>query len=117
MSFILQANSSDQVTLEPEFDFAKKDVKIENQHRARAGDRTVFFWASYKRISFSIRYVNSMTMSRVNEWWENNINLQFYEQGTTDITSCQLTNRSLPIGEFIKPHIDQFEGRIELEEY
>lgn len=117
MSFILQASSSSQVTLEPEYDFTQQDAKIENQHRTRSGDLTRYQWGRYKRIKFSVRYVSSNDMSMVNDWWRENTELQFYEEGTTDITSCMVSNKSLPIGERIKPHLDQYEGRVELEEY
>jgi hypothetical protein len=117
MSFILQANSSSQVTLEPEYDYARTDAKIENEHRTRSGDRYVYNWGRYRRIKFSIRYVDSATMNIVNNWWRNDTKLEFYEQGTTDITSCQLTNSTIPIGEFVRPYTNLFEGRVELEEY
>lgn len=117
MSFILQATSSDQVSLEPEFDYARKDTKIENIHRTRSGDRYVYKWGEYRRISFSVRFINSATTNSINDWWTENTFLEFYEEGTTDITSCQLANKTLPIGEFIKPYLTKFKGRLELEEY
>lgn len=117
MSFILQASSASQVSLEPEYDYGRSDSKIENIHRTRSGDRYVYKWGEYRKFKFSIRYVTSADQSTINDWWRNNTLLQFYEEGSTDISSVQLVNRSLPVGELIKPYIDQYEGRLELEEY
>ena len=117
MSYILQASSSDQFSFEPEYDFVKSSAKIENMHRTRSGDRYVYKWGEYVRFKMSVKYVSSENASMVNDWWSENTALQFYEEGSTDITSCQITNKNTPFGEFVKPHNDLFEGRLELEEY
>jgi hypothetical protein len=117
MSFVLQANSNSQVFLEPEYDFSKSTAKIENVHRTRAGSRYVYKWGEYTRFKFSLRFINSADMSTLNEWWSTNAQLEFYEEGTLDITSCQISNATLPIDKFIAPYMDRFKGKIELEEY
>ncbi len=115
MPFILQADSNTQVTLEPEFDYKDSSAKIENMHRTRDGSLFKYYWGDYTRIKFTIRFVNSETKEQINDWWLNNTELEFYEEGTTDVSTVLITNKAKPIDQFIRPYTDKFRGRIELE--
>ena len=117
MPFILQSDSNTQVNLEPEFDFKDSSTKIENQHRTRDGSLFKYFWDEYPRIKFTIRFINSAQTKQINEWWSNNTELEFYEEGTTDVSSVLITNKTKPVDQFIRPYTDKFQGRIELEGY
>lgn len=117
MAYRLFVNSSNGVTLYPEWDYTENDKKIEDRHRTRSGAEYVYKWGGYRQRKFSVRYVDSATMAIVNSWWNSNTPLLFMKEGDTDITSCYLTNRDKPISKFIKPYDTLFEGVIELGEY
>ncbi len=117
MAFILQISSTQQLSFDPEYDYQEDHRKIEHRHRARSSDQYIYHWATYRRLRFSVEYVNSEFMSVINSWWESNTGLQFYEQGSPDVSSVKIANRGKPISKRIRPYNDQFMGTIELEGY
>ena len=113
----LFVNSSTGVSLYPNWDYKESDRKIENRHRTRSGRMYVYKWAQYKQIKFSVEHVDSATMCAVNSWWGGNENLLFKLDGSADITSCRLVNKSKPIGKRVEPYLDEYKGVILLETY
>lgn len=101
----------------PEFDYTQQDRKIENVHRTRAGGRFVYKWGDYFIAKFSVRYVSSEQHAIVNSWWSENTQLLWMVDTGAIVESVQIVNRQLPIGEFILPHNDLYQGAIELETY
>lgn len=117
MSFLLFPSSGNHVTLEPEWDFDRKDGKVENEHITRAGKRYVYRWGSYYKASFSLTFVNSSTAAIINSWWDSNTKLLFMESGATQIYSVMLVGKELPLGSFQKPYTNLFRGKIDLQGY
>ena len=117
MAWILQASSASQVSLEPEYSYKDSAVKIENRHRTRDGSQYKYRWGKYDKIKFTVRYINSETQSVINTWWDTNVRLEWYEEGSIDVRSVYINNKNKPIDMFIRPYYDKFQGTIELEGY
>jgi hypothetical protein len=115
--YILYVDSTNGVSLYPEWDYARNDKKVENTHYTRSGRRYNYIWAVRGRIKFSVEHVDSSTAAVVNSWWASGQKLLFKRVGTTDIMSCQLVNRSTPIGKYVEPYMDELKGVVELETY
>lgn len=115
--FRLFVDSSNGVDIDPEYDLVFQDTKIEDRHRARSSDAYVYKWGEYKRIKFSVSYVDSSFKAIVNSYWSSNTNLLFMEVGASAVYSVRLMNKELPVGKYIKPYTDLFRGVIELEGY
>jgi hypothetical protein len=117
MAYRLFVDSSNGVTIEPEWDFKYQDKKIEDEHRMRSGGRYVYKWGSFKKWKVPVNYVNSSFMAIVNSYWASNTALLFKSQSDSAVYSVQITNDDLPIAEFVKPYDTLFKGVIELETY
>lgn len=117
MSFRLFVDSSNGITLNPEYDYEKNRTKIENDHRTRDGSMFRYKWSAFDKFGFGVRYLNSSNMAIVNSWWESNTDLLFKDENSTEVFSLRLVNDSLPISKFIKPYDNLFSGVIELEGY
>lgn len=117
MSWLLFPSSGNHVTLEPEWNFARRDKKEETVHRTRAGKRYTYKWGSYYAFKFGLEHVSSSTAAIVNSWWVTNTKLLFMESGGTQVFSVVLTNKELPLGQFNRPYNDHYTGTIELEGY
>lgn len=115
--YILFVDSTSSVSLYPNWDYEKADKKIENVHYTRSGRKYSYKWALTTKVKFTVENVTSSTMAMVNTWWASNQNLLFMRQDTTDIFSCQLSNKKTPIGKFVEPYMDEYLGTIELESY
>lgn len=117
MAWRLFVDSSNGVTIEPEYDFAQLDELILNAHRARGGRNYRYKWGSFNKWKMSVRYVNSSFMSVVNSYWTSNTTLLFKSESLSAVYTVALINKSLPIANFEKPYIDLYKGIIELETY
>ena len=116
MSYVL-FDGTNTVSLEPEYDIKFDHRKVENSHRTRAGENYRYVWGSYRRCKFSVEFINSADMCRVNSWWGANTALRLYDINSTVVVSGYLANGSAPIDQYVKPYTDQFKGVIELEGY
>lgn len=117
MPFRLFVDSSNGITVNPEYNFKDSGKKIESRHRTRDGSEFVYKWGEFGRITMSIMYVNSSFKTIVNSWWSDNTDLLWMEEGGTDVTSVHLINSAKPIDQFIKPYDDTYKGKIELGTY
>lgn len=117
MSYRLFVDSSNGITVMPEYDYANRGEKVESRHRTREGYEYVYKWGSFERIEFSVRFVNSEFESIVNSWWESNTDLLWMEESGTVVTSVHITNSRKPISEFERPYTNLFKGKIELGTY
>lgn len=117
MPFRLFVDSATGVDVEPEWDYERKDKKIEDRHRARSGAEFVYKWGEYIGIEFSVKFVNSSFQAIVNSWWNTNTDLLFMEVGGTEVFSVHIVNKDTPVGKVIKPYVDQFQGKIKLGGY
>ena len=117
MAFRLFVDSSNGVTVEPEWNYKERDRKIETRNRARSGALYIYTWAEFKRIKMNVLYVDSSFKSIVNSYWSSNAELLWMEEGSSVVSSVQIVNKELPIGLFIKPYNNLFKGLIELETY
>lgn len=80
MSYLLFPSSGNHVTLEPEWNFDRKDAQVKNEHVTRGGKRYVYKWGSYVKFGFGLTFVNSSDAARINSWWITNTKLQFMEK-------------------------------------
>lgn len=117
MAYRLFVDSSNGVTITPEYNFKEEGKKIENVHRVRSGAQYVYLWGSYNKWKFTVKYVNSEFKSIVNSWWETNTNLLFMEEGSSKVSTVRLSSKKLPVGKYMKPYDNEFQGVIELETY
>ncbi len=117
MAYRLFVDSSNGVTINPDYGYKLEDSKIENEHRVRTGARYVYKWGSFNKWSIPVSYVNSSFMAIVNSYWQSNTALLFKSESAAAVYSVQVTNDKLPIAEFIKPYDTLYKGVIELETY
>lgn len=117
MSFLLFPSSGNEVTLEPEWDFDRRDMQVKTEHRTRSGKRYVYRWGTYPKFSFGIQFVSSSTAAIVNSWWITNTKLLFVESGGTQVYSVMLVANDAPVGQYQKPYTDLYRGKIDLEGY
>jgi hypothetical protein len=117
MSFLLFPSSGNHVSIDPEWNFTRKDQKVENEHIARSGKRYVYKWGSYYHTTFDLTFVSSSTMAIINSWWQTNTKLMFVDSGGAQIYSVMLIGKELPIGMYQKPYTDLYRGKIELQGY
>ena len=117
MALRLFVDSSNGISIEPEWDYAEPDKKLEDEHRTRAGGRYVYKWGSFRRWKLPVSYVDSSFAAVVNSWWVSNTQLLFKSESAAAVYSVQITNDAKPVGKFTKPYDTLFEGLIELETY
>ena len=82
MSYLLFPSSGNHVTLEPEWNFDRKDAQVKNEHVTRGGKRYVYKWGSYVKFGFGLTFINSSDAARINSWWITNTKLQFMEKNS-----------------------------------
>ena len=117
MGWILFVDSSNSVTLDPEYDFKKVTIKVEDEHRMRQGNMFRYKWGEYTRWEFSVMFISSADQFTINNWHSETEKLLLMEEGGTQVFSVYLTNKESPIAQLIKPYNDQYRGKIELETY
>lgn len=117
MTYRLFVNSSTGVDVEPEWGFKDSGKKVETRHRTRSGEEYVYRWGDYRTFDVPVMYVSSSTMAIVNSWWNSNTELLFMEEGSTDVSSVHISNKSKPIDSKIKPYDNLFKGTIKLSTY
>lgn len=119
MSLLLFPSSGNHVTLEPEWNFDRKDTQVKNEHVTRSGKRYVYKWGSYCKFSFGLTYVNSSTAALINSWWITNTKLMLSatSEELTQIYSVMLIATDLPLGQYQKPYTDKFKGTLDLQGY
>lgn len=106
------------VSIDMEYDYSEDDYKIEDRHRSSVGNEFIYKWSNTRRRSASLKYVSSSDKYTINNLWKNNIEVIVRNQSNiTDVFSCHIINKSLPIGKPIKPYTNMFMGTIELETY
>lgn len=115
--FNLFADSSTNVEITPEYDYAEGDEKMEDVDRSKSGKRYAYKYGDYKRWEFTVMYVSSADAHQLNQWWLDSTNLIFTESGSGVENSVTITNSRKPIAERVEPYHDLFQGKIELEEY
>ena len=115
MPFILQANSSNQLTVYPEFGYKFRQKKVEERKRTWSSDEFIYNYSAYKMFDVPVSFVNSSFKAVVNSWWGANTILQWYEVGTTDVSTVRVVGNQTPIDQLIKPYDDLFKGTIKLE--
>ena len=117
MSWLLFPSSGNHVTLEPEWDFARKDAQVRNEHITRSGRRYVYKWGSYQRFAFGLEFVNSSTAAIINSWFMTNTRLLFVESGGSAVYSVMLIGNEVPMSQYVKPYTDLYKGKIDLQSY
>ncbi len=117
--FTLFQNSANGVSFTPEFGFKTDDRKIENTVRTRSAIQYKFKTGDFKRWSLPIRFVNSSDKKTINDWWNDNTDLFFYDDNDTSIAATfvvRITNRASPIRSPERPYDYLWKGKIEIEE-
>jgi len=117
MAFRLFIDSSNGVTLYPEWDMLDSAKKEETVHRTRGGNRFVYKFGEYKKLEINVMWVNSEFKSIVNSWWNTNTELLFKSESETQVHSVMIVNAEQPISNNMMPYIDEFSGTINLETY
>jgi len=118
--FTLFTNSSDGVSFEPDYGFANRDKKIQNQVRTRNGNLFQYKFSDYRAWRIPLRFVSSGDKEAINGWWRENTDLFFYDYNDTTAngTRCvRITNKSAPISTTEKPYDYEWKGKIDLEEF
>lgn len=117
MSWLLFPSSGNHVTLEPEWDFARKDAQVKDEHVTRAGKRYVYKWGSFVRFMFGLEFVSSADAAVINSWYMTNTKLLFVESGGADVYSVMLVGKEVPMSGYVKPYDDLYRGTIDLQGY
>ena len=119
MSLLLFPSSGNQVSLEPEWDYDRKDTQVKTEHTTRSGKRYVYKWGSYTKFSFGVEFINSSTAALINSWWITNTKLLLSSTSgeLSSVYSVMLIASDLPVGQYQKPYTDKFNGKIELQGY
>lgn len=117
MAIRLFVDSSNGISIEPEWDYAEIDKKIEDEHRTRGGGRYVYKWGSYRKWKLPVSLVDSSFAAVVNSWWLSNTQLRIKSESSAQVYSVQITNDAKPLGEYTKPYDSLYQGTIELETY
>ena len=118
--FTLFTNSVDGISFEPEYGFSHDDRKIENTNRTRSALMASYKFSGYKRWKLPIRHVNSSDKQAINNWWNDNTELFFYDNNDTSAQgtyAVRIVNRSTPIRTPERPYDYEWRGTIELEEF
>lgn len=116
MPYILQVSSSEQLVVYPDYSSKFSAAKMEDRHRSRSGNEFVYKWAEYGKEDIKVTFVDSEFKSIVNSWWSTNVVLQWYPQGSTDVTTVRIVGKDQPIDKLMKPYTDLFQGGFKLEE-
>lgn len=117
MSWLLFPSSGNHVALEPEWNFARKDTQVKNEHVTRSGKRYVYKWGSYVRFQFGLEFVNSSDAAIINSWYMTNTKLLFTESGGSAVYSVMLVGNEIPMGQYVKPYTSLYKGKIDLQGY
>jgi len=116
-AFRLVDSASNVVSMNPDWDYKLESKKIENVHRTRSGAQSRYKWGEYARVKFKVSDLTSADACQINSWWGGNESLRLFDTSSTVVCSGYLVNANVPIGQFVKPYIDLFQGAIELEGY
>lgn len=108
-------DSSAGITLNPEFDYVDELTKIEQRHRVRDGGQFRYKFGAFNMFNFSLRFVNSSDTYQINQWWTDNTSLFFLVN--SDVYPVLISNDTKPIGRFVPPYDNLFEGNLILEGY
>ena len=119
MSYLLFPSSGSHVSLEPEWNFDRKDTQVKNEHITRSGKRYVYKWGSYVKFTFGVTYISSSDAARINSWWITNTKLMLSATSgeLASVYSVMLIANDLPVGQYQKPYTDLFKGTIDLQGY
>lgn len=117
MAWRLFVDSTEGVTVEPEYSMTQLDEQLQNSHRARSGAGYRYVWGSYRKWKLPVRLVDSSFMSSVNTYWKAGTVLLFKSESLSAVYTVAITNKNLPIGQFEKPYMDLYQGIIELEAF
>lgn len=117
MSLLLFPSSGNHVTLEPNWDYDRKDAPIKTEHTARSGRYYVYKWGSYERFSFSVEFVSSANAAIINSWYMSNTKLLLMSNSDFVVHSVMIRGSDLPMGQFQKPYVEYFKGKLDLQTY
>lgn len=118
MSFYLFPVSNAHLELLPDWNFDDKGAKMQSEHVTRSGKRYVYKWGEYCKFSFGVSFLNSSQAAIINSWWSTNTKLLFMENVTSAaVYSVMLTGNEKPIGNYVKPYMTLFKGKIDLQGY
>lgn len=110
-------NTEDDIQIEPEFNYVRSDEKIQDMHVTRVGNRFTHKFGDRFRVKFGQKFADSQTASTVNSWWKDNTELFWVADCGLEVRSVHITNKNLPIGQFVLPSDTLHRGSIELETY
>lgn len=117
IDFYLFANSSDSVTINPEYDdYEEKRTKQQSLTRSTVGTGYHYTFGTYNAFELSLKFINSSDTCRINSWWGASTTLNFMEDGKSPV-AVKIVNGTLPLNSRISPYTDLFQGSLELEEF
>ena len=113
--YLLFADSSTSIQLEPEYGFENRHSKIQSTLRTQDGGLKQYKFGEFPAFSVPVKFVNSSDRYQIHEWWNDNTDLVFEWHGSD--YNVRITNRREPLNKNTKPYNSLFEGKIELEGY
>lgn len=117
MTHRLFVDSSNGVSLCPEWNYSLDGEKTQQRHKSSSGMSEVYKYGDFDAFKFDVNYVSSSDASIINSWWISNTELLFMKIGESSVFSCMLMNAVIPIGNVVRPYHNQFRGTIEIGEY
>ncbi len=115
--YLLFVNSSEGISLHPQYDYVREHQKLEASHRTQTGNMFRYRFGEWKRWKFSISHLSLQDIQLINGWWQNNTPLHWMDGVSTPLYQVLLVNRKLPLGQHILPYTDRYRGHLELETY
>jgi hypothetical protein len=118
-TFQLGIDSSDAVTLIPEFDYMQPKRQIRNEQRTRGGKLKLYKWGDFRKFNFSLEWVTASDAAVVNSWFDSNTELLFFinSGSATEVHSVMILNKETPLAAFNRPYNNLYKGKIQLETY
>lgn len=120
MNFLLGISSADAITVHPQHEKYRNSLKHErSESRGKTGKHFEYKWGSWRQFKMELKYLNTSDMSVIDSWWDSRAELLlFIESSTaTEVHSVMVMNDETPLGSFVKPYDDLYQGTLELETY
>lgn len=111
--FNLFADSSTNVSLDPEWKYKDQPRKIEARHRSTTGEEYAYIFGTFQDFDVPVMFVSSADHGQLKLWWENNTELTWAESGGTEYP-VRIVSDKYPLAKRTEPYHDLFEGVIKL---
>lgn len=111
--FLLFADSSNGIQLQPEYSFKDKTAINKSELRTQDGGLKTYKYSEYAAFDVPVKYISNSDQLQINKWWSDVTSLKFVWQGSE--YNVRITNSNRPIDSLVLPYDNLYMGTIELE--